>query len=640
MSSCERILIRLCGPVRRVLLSALLMIAAIQPAGAVSDSDAPWHALAYGYLNTLFLLNLEPIDWPMIERVLTTDHDGRILGRPASEHLIELDQETGAMHWEAVETALAARHADTLYAATTRALSAAIRQHLANAAKVLEQPGLAGAEIGQAQALFRAIAGGIKQTDPAGFRALRLAWLELVSSIRLSDVINASGLPADEAAFASARVLLTDYLLSNFEPEVFAPRRTYAPIPEQRLVADPDIALPPWLPPGSEVTGPEPPPRLILNVEQQGRGERRPFLVAYGEMLFNSPEINGDPARRLGITCSSCHDRGDVNRRFFITGISPQAGSVDVDSGFFNAKANDHRADALDIPSLRGLRFTGPYGRDGRFASLRDFTRDIIVNRLGGGEPSPLVLDALVAYMLEFDFLPAPHLERDGSLTAAASDMTKRGELLFRQPYPSMSGKSCASCHQPDSHFTDNQVHDIGSAGQGASSGFSGAYDTPSLLGAVQTAPYFHDGRFGSLAEVVAWKNEAAGLGLDESEQAELTAYLEAAGEGQDAYQDVDDDATPLRRIIEPHLVSLGTLDALIPERDRNHADLLLRSVAGQVELEAGSLPSREDRETVLELTEDLWQLRDLILHDSWDEAAIAWQDCRKTMDAFGMELH
>ncbi len=640
MSSCEQMFTYLRVRLQRALLVVVLVVASIQPAGAHIQSETPWHAVAYAYLNTLFLLNLKPVDWPLIEQVLTTDHDGRILGRPASERLIELDQAAGTAHWQAIETALSTQSAATLHAATTRAVSAAIRQHLTNAAAALEQPGLAGAEIDQAQALFRAFADSIKQTDPEGFRALGLAWLELASSVRQSGVIAAGGLPADQLAFASARAMLSSYLVENFEPEMFAERRTYAPIPEHRIVTDPHIELAAWLPPGSDLNDQDPLPRLVLNFEEQGIDEQDLFLVAFGDMLFDSPEIFGDPAKSLGLACATCHNRSDVNQRFFITGISPHPGVVDVDGSFFNAKFNDHRADPIDIPSLRGLRFTGPYGRDGRFASLRDFTRNVIVNEFKGPEPSPLVLDALVAYMLEFDFLPATYLERDGRLNAMASDSAKRGELLFQTSYPSMNdGQSCASCHTPDSHFTDNAVHDIGSAGEGAMSGFSGAFDTPTLLGTLHTAPYLHDGRFSTLAQVVAWKNETFGLGLDEAERGDLTAYLEAVGEGGDAYQVFDEETTPFRLMIEELTVFLSTLNTLIPEQDREHADLLLRTVASDMELDASAMTNRDAREKTLELAENLWQLRDLVLQEQWDEVASTWRDYRQMADAYDSEL-
>ena len=53
-------------------------------------------------------------------------------------------------------------------------------------------------------------------------------------------------------------------------------------------------------------------------------------LVAYGDMLFDSPLIFGEPARSLGLACSTCHNRSDVNQAFFIPGISHQKGAIDV----------------------------------------------------------------------------------------------------------------------------------------------------------------------------------------------------------------------------------------------------------------------------------------------------------------------
>ncbi|MGI9449513.1 MAG: cytochrome c peroxidase [Geminicoccaceae bacterium] len=609
------------------------------PAVAHVQQETPWHAIAHAYLNSVFLINLKPIDWALIERTLTTDLDGRILGRPASVRLQDIDQAEGTAHWQAIETALVAKRADTLYAASTKALSAAIRRHLATAGSNLEAPSIANVKIEEAQALYRAFADSIRQTDPDGFRMLGLAWLELSSSVRQAGVISVGGVPADRASFESAKAVVVDYLKRNFEPDSFQPRAAYAPIPEERVLADPDVKIAAWLPPGTDIRDQDPLPRLVLNFEEQGIDEQDLFLVAFGDMLFDSPEIFDGPAKDLGITCSTCHNRSDINQRFFIPGISPHPGAVDVDGSFFNARFNDHRADPLDIPSLRGLRFTGPYGRDGRFASLRDFTRNVIVNEFKGKEPSPLILDALVAYMLEFDFLPAPNLERDGRLKADASEAEKRGEALFNQPFPQMNGQSCASCHTPSSHFTDNLVHDIGSTGDGAKSGFSGALDTPTLLGIAHTAPYFHDGRFRTLAEVVAWFDGQFSLDLGEEGRADLTAYLEAVGEGSEPYQKFDEETTPFRLMVEELSVFLSTLDTLIPERDLENADLLLRTVASDMELDASAMTNRDSRDKTLELAEALWQLRDTIKQEAWDEAAEAWRAYRATANEYDSEL-
>ena len=214
-----------------------------------------------------------------------------------------------------------------------------------------------------------------------------------------------------------------------------------------------DIDLPPSLPPGADIFDQDPLPLLVLNFEEQGIDETDLPLIAYGDMLFDSAQIFGGPARDLGIACSTCHNRSDINQRFFIPGASHQPGAIDVDGAFFNPIFNDRRDDPLDIPSLRGLRFTGPYGRDGRFASLRDFTRNVIVNEFAGPEPTPFMLDALVAYMQEFDFLPNSMLTADGRLTEAAPVAAARGEAIFNRPFKGLGNRSCASCHVPDGNF-------------------------------------------------------------------------------------------------------------------------------------------------------------------------------------------
>ncbi len=597
-----------------------------QPAMADINRETPWHETAHGYLNSLFLLNLKPINWSLIERSLTTSFDDQNKDEPTAVRLQDIDQASGTAHWQAIETALVAKRADALYASLTKAMSAAIRHYLAEASATFDVPSMASANIQKAQALYRAFADTIRQTDPEGFRSLGLAWLEIASSIRQDGVIEVVDIPADRASFAAARTLLVTYLKNNYEPDNFQVRSTFEPIPEELVVANPAVKVAAWLPPGTDLRDQDPLPRLVMNFKEHGVSESDLFLVALGNMLFTSPEIFGGPAKDLGLACSTCHNGSDINRRLYIPGLSPHPGAVDVDGGFFNPRFNDHRADPLDIPSLRGLRFTAPYGRDGRFSSLRDFTRNVIVNEFQGQEPSPLILDALVAYMLEFDFLPAPNLERGGQLNAASSAAAKRGQALFIKAFPGMNDRSCASCHIPGSHFTDNRTHDIGSAGYGATTGFSGALDTPTLLGIRHTAPYFHDGRFNTLLEVVAWFDDQFALGLGDQGRADLTAFLEAVGEGSEPYQTFDQEETRLGLSTQQRLVHLSPLNTLIADRDIEHAELLLGTVARAMQLDASAITNRDAQEKILELAEDLWQIRDVIKQEAWDEASAAWQ--------------
>jgi len=620
-------------------LLLVLALVCLAPAGSAHIvTEAPWHPLSHAYRTAVFLLNLRPTDWALVEQTFTTPAGPGAPGGAANAYLMALDAATGSGHWPAIEQAIAARDPDTLYAMATRAVSQAIRYHLAEAAAHLDEPGAANRSLEEARALYRSFADFVQEADPSGFREIGLAWLDLASSVGHAGVLATATRPADEVAFNRARAIIGSWLIANYEPDRWPPRPSYAPVPAQRLQATPELQVGPWLPPGSDLNDQDPLPRLVLNFEQQGIDERDLFLVAFGDMLFDSPEIFGEPARSLGLACSTCHNRSDINQRFFIPGISPQPGAVDVDGNFFNARFNDYREDALDIPSLRGIRFTAPYGRDGRLASLRDFTRNVIVNEFNGEEPSPLVLDALVTYMLEFDFLPNPYLRFDGTLSAAAPPAARRGEALFRRPFAQMGERSCASCHVPDSHFTDNRVHDIGSAGDAYGSG-TGAFDTPTLLNANYTAPYAHDVSLETPSDVVAWFDQRFALGLSEEERVDLTAYLEVVGTGEEPYESFDDENTPFRLMADELSVFLSTLDTLLPAQDPVAADLVLRTVAADLAADASMMTNRAAVAKAHEMADRLWDLRDVVAGGAWDEAQALWQDYQALEQAYQAEL-
>lgn len=267
------------------------------------------------------------------------------------------------------------------------------------------------------------------------------------------------------------------------------------------------------LPEGS-VTEPAPGRFPAQMLRSEIAGGRQGFLVALGNTAFSSPLLLGEPARSAGISCNSCHVNGHNNPDFFIPGHSARPGGLDPTGGLFNPAAEDEVENHVDIPSLRGIRNLGPYGRDGRIASLREFARHVIVVEFGGEEPAPAILDALVAYMNEFEFLPNPRLARDGRLAEGASEAERRGERVF--------AGQCAGCHVPGTAFTDGRTHDVGTDGR---------FRTPTLLDAADSAPYGHDGRWPDLAAAV--DGHAAGLGAQE--RADVLAFLEAAAAVEDA---------------------------------------------------------------------------------------------------------
>lgn len=279
------------------------------------------------------------------------------------------------------------------------------------------------------------------------------------------------------------------------------------------------------VPTETDLSRPLPKPRQILHTQAMG-SEMSP-MAALGDILFEDPTILGEKAQRMGISCGSCHPAGHVNTNLFIAGISKVRGGADLSNKHFAAAGDDGIFNPVDTPSLRGLRHTGPYGKTQQEGGIREFTRRVIVLEFDGPEPSPKTLDALTAYLREFDFLPTRWVRDDGSLDPAAPDPVKRGKALFEKEFPNLPGRSCAGCHRPDSYFLDGRMHDVGTGG---------GFDTPTLRNVNYSPPYMHDGRFASLKDVIEHFDRTYGLGLSAREKADLLGYLEAVGEGIDPY--------------------------------------------------------------------------------------------------------
>lgn len=252
-------------------------------------------------------------------------------------------------------------------------------------------------------------------------------------------------------------------------------------------------------------------------------GAQDPLL---GDLLFHSPQVLGKRAQAMQLSCERCHPNGLTNSTFFIAGLSDRPGNIDLKSGFFLGAANRVAGKPINIPSLRGLLHTPPYGRDGRIGVLRVFIDNVITAEFGG-QPLPLhQLRALTAYVEGLDFLPNDLLDKGGALSASAPAAARRGETLFRTTFAGLGNRSCADCHQPQHYFTDGKIHPRPADAAGSRL----ALKTPPLLGLVDTAPYFHDGSLARIADVVGWYDRTYHLALSSAREADLVAYLTAVG--------------------------------------------------------------------------------------------------------------
>jgi cytochrome c peroxidase len=320
-------------------------------------------------------------------------------------------------------------------------------------------------------------------------------------------------------------------------------------------------------------------PHEILRSEY--RGDRISYVVGLGDLAFNSPSILGDVARRAGISCATCHVNGASNPKLFVPGLSTRPGNFDTTGALFNPKADNHVLDPVRIPSLRGARLLAPYGHDGRIASLREFVRNVIVGEFAGPEPSPAILDALVAYIQEIDFLPNEKLGERGRLNNAANDAERRGEAIFAWPFPHDPQLSCAGCHAPSGAFVDHLQHDVGSGG---------LFKTPTLLNASFNAPYFHDGRYDTFDQVVDHFDRVFGLELSAEERGDLLAYLRAVGGGRQPYE--RDSVTVRFKEISTFSFQLAQA---IAAGDRETIDLAVDTLGGELRELTERFPDHRD---------------------------------------------
>src|SRR5438094_6338391 len=131
------------------------------------------------------------------------------------------------------------------------------------------------------------------------------------------------------------------------------------------------------------------------------------------------------------------------------------------------------------------------------------------------------VLPVLRAYQLSLNAPPPPA----GSFDPAAAE---RGKVVFT------STGRCASCHLPAMVFTDvnlGVLHDPSETGMDpvrASRLKNHKYRTTPLRALLRHPPYFHDGSAATLADVVEHYNRVLGLGLSDTQKADLVEYLKS----------------------------------------------------------------------------------------------------------------
>lgn len=139
--------------------------------------------------------------------------------------------------------------------------------------------------------------------------------------------------------------------------------------------------------------------------------------VEVGRAAFRTPLLLGGQAARLGLSCESCHANGRDNPAFRFPGLSGAPGTADVTAPLMSARRGDEVFDPRPIPDLAQPAKVSRAPGD---PALGAFIRGLIVEEFDGREPTPAVLEGLVAYVRAIDARACP-AQRDEAVSATAT---------------------------------------------------------------------------------------------------------------------------------------------------------------------------------------------------------------------------
>ncbi len=134
-------------------------------------------------------------------------------------------------------------------------------------------------------------------------------------------------------------------------------------------------------------------------------------------------------------------------------------------------------------------------------------------------------------------WLPLEPADGAGSVSAGAVAIARQGDqsLAFVEADPSVLARGeavfrseaagCAACHA-GAALTDGDTHDVQSSKHAPT---RRGFDTPSLHLVAHSAPYFHDGRYATMSELLAGSDGTMGhtAQLSPGDLAALEVYLQ-----------------------------------------------------------------------------------------------------------------
>jgi DNA-binding beta-propeller fold protein YncE/mono/diheme cytochrome c family protein len=233
-------------------------------------------------------------------------------------------------------------------------------------------------------------------------------------------------------------------------------------------------------------TGPDRSPSVRIALKEPAHP--LPTSIALGRVLFHM--VGDERISHDGRACASCHPDGRDDALTWATPNGPRR------SIMLAGRVGD----------------TAPFSWSGSERTLQEHMNITFTRLAGNGGLRSMELDALAEYVQTLAIPPVVP-------SATMKDRVARGDAIFHSP-----AAGCSSCHAGPS-ATDNLHHDVQSKTR---SDKSGTFNTPSLKSVGGGGPYFHDGRYKTLRELLTDADRKMGhtAQMSSEDLESLEAYL------------------------------------------------------------------------------------------------------------------
>jgi hypothetical protein len=230
-------------------------------------------------------------------------------------------------------------------------------------------------------------------------------------------------------------------------------------------------------------------PPSVIQFALNAPAQPLPVNLALGRVLFNM--VGDERISHDGRACASCHPDGRDDSLTWSTPNGPRR----------------------SIMLAGRIADTAPFSWSGTEATLKEHMAITFSRLEGSGDLRSMELDALADYV---QTLAPPPAMMPKTETAAR---VARGSEIFHS-----AAAACSTCHS-GAGATDNQKHDVQSK---TNADKSGTFNTPSLRFVGGGGPYFHDGRYKTLRQLLTDGDRKMGhtAQLSNDDLEALEAYL------------------------------------------------------------------------------------------------------------------